>query len=181
MTWTVDPDGTNGDVEASDDSQPLLQFQAGAILMASVTDGDGNAALSSPPPFPVAVGDMDNVRLADLTWKWYRSSSASGPWTVVPEAERPTYNVQDTADDNDEGMYLRVVATYTDRRGARNTAEFVSQNPVQISREDNTAPVFDGSATRIIDENSRENIGAPVTASDADNDILTYWFDYWGF
>ena len=61
--------------------------------------------------------------------------------------------------------------------GARNTAEFVSQNPVQISREDNTAPNFDGDATRGMSENSRENIGAPVTAMDADNDILTYSFD----
>ena len=112
-----------------------------------------------------------------LTWKWYRASSSSGPWAEVPGEISATYDVEDTAGDNDEGMYLRVVATYTDRRGARNTAEFVSQNPVQISREDNTPPVFGGSATRTIDENSRENIGAPVTASDADNDILTYSFN----
>ena len=157
--------------------QPLLQFQAGAILTASVTDNDGDAGEPSPPTtFPVDMA-IDSESDAGLTWKWYRSSSMSGPWTVVPGAILATYNVKDTANNNDEGMYLRVVATYTDRRGARNTAEFVSQNPVQISREDNTRPVFGGSATRIIDENSRENVGAPVTASDADNDILTYSFN----
>ena len=170
VTWMVDPDGA-GDVVATAIPQPLLQFQAGAMLTASVTDDDGNAGEALPD---IAV-EIDPA--ASLTWKWYRASSSSGPWAEVPEAILATYNVEDTSGDNDEGMYLRVVATYTDRRGARNTAEFVSQNPVQISREDNTDPVFGGSATRTIDENSRENIGAPVTASDADNDILTYSFD----
>ena len=56
------------------------------------------------------------------------------------------YDVQDTAGDNDQGMYLRVVATYTDRRGTRNNAEFISQNPVQNTRNDNADPVFGGAA-----------------------------------
>ena len=84
------------------------------------------------------------------------------------------YEVEDTANDNDEGMYLRVVATYTDRRGGRNTAEFISQNPVQNAREDNTPPVFAGAQNRNIDENSTASVGAAVTATDADGDILTY-------
>ena len=177
VTWMVDPDGAAGEIEADAIPQPLLQFQAGAMLTASVTDDDGDADESSPPTtFPVENMVID-AGDAGLTWKWYRSSSASGPWTVVPGETQADYEVEDTADDNDEDMYLRVVATYTDRRGARNTAEFVSRNPVQISREDNTAPVFGGSATRIIVENSRKNIGAPVTANDADNDILTYSLD----
>ena len=167
VKWVVVPDGVGDDF--SDVPQPLLQFQAGAILTASVTDDDGDAGELALDP--------DVMIDASLTWKWYRSSSMSGPWSEVPGETLATYDVEDTADDDDEGMYLRVVATYTDRRGTRNTPEFVSQNPVQISREDNTPPVFGGSATRILNEGSSGNIGAPVTASDADNDILTYSFD----
>ena len=166
VIWEVAPEG----VEPAGVPQPLLQFQAGTTLTARVTDDDG-AADATPPIATRAIAE------ASITWKWYRSSSMSGPWSEVPGETLFTYNVEDTADDNDEGMYLRAVATYVDRRGARNTAEFVSQNPVQTSREDNTPPVFDGSATRSMNENSLENIGAPVTATDADGDILTYSFD----
>ena len=44
VTWTVDPDPDgDGGVEAGNVPQPLLQFQAGATLTASVTDDDGDA------------------------------------------------------------------------------------------------------------------------------------------
>ena len=39
-------------------------------------------------------------------------------------------------------MYLRAVATYTDRRGGSKLAEFVSDYPVQEAREINTDPEF---------------------------------------
>ena len=44
LTWMVDPDGADS-VEANEIPQPLLQFQAGAILTASVTDDDGAAGV----------------------------------------------------------------------------------------------------------------------------------------
>ena len=116
---------------------------------------------------------------AGLTWKWYRASSSFGAVDRGPRGNSPNdlYNVEDTAGDTDEGMYLRAVATYTDRRGSRNTAEFISQNPVQNAREDNTSPVFAGDQSRNLDENSTASVGAAVTATDVDGDILTYSID----
>ena len=72
-------------------------------------------------------------------------------------------------------MYIRVVATYSDRRGPNKTASYVSVNPVQAARDDNTAPEFAlTTETRGITENATGNVGSPLTATDDDGDILTY-------
>ena len=81
------------------------------------------------------------------------------------------------ADSNDVGRYLRVQATYDVDGGVRETASFVSINPVQATREAaNTPPEFPaGSVARRITEDTTGNVGAPVRATDADRgDILTY-------
>ena len=78
--------------------------------------------------------------------------------------------------EDDEGNRLRVTATYTDRRGSQ-TATFTFPNPVQESRDDNGPPVFPSTeAGRDVPENTAMgmNIGARVTATDSDNDTLTY-------
>ena len=88
-----------------------------------------------------------------------------------------TYTVSDEAGDDDRGMYLRAMATYTDRRGNGKTAEFVSIHPVRPAKvEDNTAPEFATTAiTRDIQEGGADrNVGAPVTATDADGDVRNY-------
>ena len=69
-----------------------------------VTDGDG--------PAPVL-----NVR-----WQWYRSSSMTAMGTAIDGATEATYTATDEATDNDVGMYLRAVATYSDARGPNKTA-----------------------------------------------------------
>ena len=154
VTWTVDHDG---DMPHTETAPGLTQFQAGASLMAMVTDDDG--------PDPVL-----NVR-----WQWYRSSSKAGMGTAIDGATSDTYTATDDAADNDVGMYLRAVATYSDARGPNKTANFVSENPVQAAREDNTAPEFpSATATRQMMENSKDAIGAPFTATDADGDVRHY-------
>ena len=158
--WTVDADG-DGDIQTP---SKLLQFKPGAILaVGDPTDGDGG---------------VTNIR-----WQWYRSSSPTAPGDPIDDATSATYAVQDTSADNDVGMYLRVVATYDDRRGFNKTAEYVSENPVQAARNNlNTAPMFPlYNVTRGIEEESKGDIGSPVTGTDADvsdqsavADILTY-------
>ena len=94
------------------------------------------------------------------------------------------YIVKDSpTDNNDVGMYLRVVATYGDRKGSTDaagavkTAEYVSENPVQKKRtQANTLPMFTSTpVARRITENTKGDFGAQVKATDADDDILTYW------
>ena len=122
MAWTVDPDGS-GDEAAG---QELLEFQAGAILRATVTDPDGPATIE-----------------ADTTaWRWYRSQSNTGPWTIisdeqgVPVSTTNTYTVSDTANNDNVGMYLRATANYEDRLGTEETAAFVSAHRVSTTVAD---------------------------------------------
>ena len=157
--WTVDADG--------DDTQQtpnqLLQFQPFAILtVGALTDSDGGAGTG---------GALTNVR-----YQWYRSpnDSATGG-TAIDGADQPMYIVSDTSTSNDVGMYLRVEATYSDRRGPNKTASYVALNPVQAARDDNTVPEFAlEEETRGIQENFTGNVGSPLTATDDDGDILTY-------
>ena len=154
-----------------DPGQDLLQFQAGAVLTATLTDGDGAAAPA--------------IDFAAATWKYYRSANNSGPWAEIfrlTEADPPAtdttavYTASDSSTDNDVGMYLRAVASYTDRRGANKSAEYVSPYTVQQFREDNTLPVFaPAMVTREVSEGpAGQTVGAPVTATDDDGDVLNY-------
>ena len=152
VSWTVDHDGGGAD------EPKLMQFQAGAILTASVTDADG------PDP------------LTNIRWQWYRSSSEASMGTMIDGATSATYTASDTSTSNDVGMYLRAMATYSDRRGPNKTASLVSDYPVQAARKDNSEPEFpSAAATREITEGaSGRTVGAPVTATDADSDVLNY-------
>ena len=83
-------------------------------------------------------------------------------------------------------MYLRATVTYSDRFGSDKTASAVSAYRVEATTLFNDAPSFadqdDEEATPYIDvarsisENTPAgmNIGQPVAATDADNDILFY-------
>ena len=152
-----------------------LQPEIGIDIMASVSDPDGEVTAT--------------------TWKWFRSSSKSGPWeqirdsssTATPKAfvTTATYNPQDEADEDDRNMYLRAEASYTDSRSAGKLAGDdsrqrggISDHPVQSEHEDNSAPEFGQTAVdRSVLENTKAgtNIGAPVAARDPDSgDILQY-------
>lgn len=166
--WTVDPDGTEG---AEVVGQMLRQFQAGAVLTATLNDPDR------------ATGTSDDESITTATWKWYRASSDSGPWSEIflvdgdgnPDTDA-VYTASDTSTDNDVGMYLRAVASYTDRRGANKSAEYVSLFTVQQFRQDNTLPEFAPAVvTREVSEGPAGMVvGAPVIATDNDGDELNY-------
>ena len=163
VAWTIDPDGA-GTAGTEGDNQTLLEFQAGAILSAEVTDPDN---LATDP---------------NTTWKWYRSQNNTGPWTQITNEDGVpvttfTYTASDSADNNDVGMYLRAVADYADNRGGNKTAELVSPYTVQATRvENNSVPEFAPTAVeRDVQEGlASANVGAPVTATDADNHVLNY-------
>ena len=72
----------------------------------------------------------------------------------------------------DDGYYLMVEASYTDALGSQ-TASITTTMAVTS----NQPPAFaDDTATRTVAENTAAgmNIGDPVTATDPDNDTLTY-------
>ena len=147
VTWTVGPGGTQ-----LSPARSLLQFRSGALLTATVTDGDG-------------------VVTADTTWKWFRGSSQ------IPGA--PTTGGTYTVADDDVDSHIRAEASYreiADRPIKR--VSFTSENPVLATRTaTNNVPAFVSDAVnRGIAENAAvgDSVGGPITASDADGDRLTY-------
>ena len=125
------------------------QPRVGAALTATLTDPDGS--------------------ISNIIWQWASSPDGSSNWATISGAASATY----TPVEGDVGNYLRAVASYTDGHGPGKTATAVSANQVQAA-----PPVFpvDGNYVRSIRENTRAgtNLGAPVTATDANNDRLTY-------
>ena len=145
-------------------------------------DEDGSASLSQYQPqvgrpLLASASDPDNP-VSGTKWQWSRGESADGPWTDIDKAtsaSRPPVAA-------DDGMYLRATATYADKFGSGKTASVVSDNAVEDRTVANAAPSFedqendDGNVVRMVDENTAVGaaIGAPLTATDADGDVLIY-------
>ena len=153
----------------------------------SVTDVDeaGTASIDRPQPqvdrpLSASVSDED-ARVADQRWQWARSEGGR-TWTDIEGATSPLRSPVPA----DVGMYLRATVTYSDKFGAGKTASAVSANRVEATTLFNAAPSFadqdDDESTSYIDvamsvsENTDVGmpIGEPVSATDADEDILFY-------
>ena len=128
-----------------------LQSVVGIKLTATLADPDGRVSVSS--------------------WSWERSPDRAA-WTPVSGAM--AYYTPVAAD---VGAYLRATVTYEDGADAGQSAEAVSAHPVREPRGRHTPVFTDGaSTTRRTTKTAPPgvNIGAPVTASDGDNDRLAY-------
>ena len=152
VTWGVDHDANN-----AADTPTLMQFQVGAILTASVTDGD---IKGTDKTVAAARGDVE----ADPTWRWYRSSSKTSTGTMIDGAGSGTYTVT-TAD---VGMYLRAVAYYVVTGNVdQETASLTSGYPVLGVRSgDNRLKFAPAAVSREVREGKKGmKVSAPVTAT----------------
>ena len=127
--------------------------QVGTEVTATLTDPDGS--------------------LSGVTWQWARSADKSA-WTDIQGATDAAYTP--VAADLDK--FLRATASYTDGHGSSKAAEAVTESATRPSGT-NSPPEFSGDETvaRSVAENTPagENVGDPVTATDADaGDTLTY-------
>ena len=137
----------------------------------------GIVDLSSVPP---QVGTELETHLTDpdgdvksITWTWERSTSRTGPWSAIGGATADSYTPVAADVDN----YLRATASYTDGHGPDKRAQEVSTNAVQAAPVTNSAPEFAANTdARSVMENSETglNVGNPVTATDPEDDKLTY-------
>ena len=153
----------------------------------TVTDVDdaGTASIDRPQPqvdrpLSARLRDEDDG-VTDQRWRWERSEDG-GRWTHIEGASSP----QRSATEGDVGMFLRATVTYSDKFGSSKTASAVSANRVEAGDPANAAPSFsdqdDDETTRYIDvvrfvaESTTKGmpIGQPVSATDADEDILLY-------
>ena len=125
-------------------------------------------------PLTASVTDLDVADQSTVMWEWASSDAMDGAFTEIAGATGSSY----TPGDDDEGMYLRATASYTDGEGSGKSAMMATANAVTSVPEFQDAG---GNAitedTRSVDENmgSGENVGTPVAATDANTgDTLAY-------
>ena len=141
-----------------------------------VTDAEepGTVKLSSTSgkvgtPITAELSEGDIVT-PPIEWQWHRVDSATGTSNPITGARAASY----TPVAADVGKLLKAMATYTDSHGSGKTAEKSITTPIA---DVNAAPAFAAEMdTREIAENTAAgvDIGAPVTATDANEDTLTY-------
>ena len=128
-------------------------LEGGEVLTASVTDIDGT--------------------ITNLTWRWQRGDKYA---PAISRTSAGATSAMYTTVAADVGQKLKAIANYTDPQGSGKSADAVTSGPIGAS---NSEPTFnDGmTAMRTLPENSGlgENVvGGTITATDGDNDTLTY-------
>ena len=140
----------------------------------TVADTDEDGAVSLWPRQPQA-GSRLTAELDDpdgetgVAWLWERLDPLTG-WTQITGATSGAY----TPVAGDEGLLLRVAASYSDRHGPGKEAVAVADLAVRAAPVDNAAPQFPAGDDGM--RGAPENAGArwPVAAQDPDGDPLTY-------
>ncbi len=140
-------------------------------------DEPGTVTLSSQQPLvaiplTATLDELDAV-LRRETWLWERSPNGASDWTTINGETSDTY----TPVAGDVGDYLRATAAYTDEAGPGKSAQAISANWVEVAPGRNKPVLREHpTATRSVARNTPagRDIGAPFSATDADNDALTY-------
>ena len=168
---------------------PLPAMRTDIALTVTVENADDTGELTLQWLQPEVTTEID-VTLTDPdgdtsnpTWTWYTSKAADPVvgnlfhWTVVDGQTGTSY----TPAPADEDKYLWVHVAYTDPQSDDDTktADAKSENPVraEVSDNANASPDFKTNTDdRTVPESTAvgANVGDPVTATDTDNDTLTY-------
>ena len=143
-------------------------------LTVTVTNADdpGTVAISGnvhvDATLWASVTDLDGM-VSSVTWQWARGDTADGSFTPISTATNATYTL--VADDLNK--FLRATASFTDPQGSNKTAVATT---AKVAANPHTVPAFSAqTATRSVAENTTSgNVGAAITATDADRDTLTY-------
>ena len=165
-----------------DDADDALSGSLSVTVTVTDAEEEGVVAITPsrgwvdvPTQFTASLSDDDGA-ISGTTWQWARSPNGRSSWTDVASTTPGSYTV--TADDANQ--YLRVTASYEDRRGSNNEAEAVLATPVGETRPvANAAPTFSetGPLSRRVASGTAagRRVGSPVSATDADpGDVLTY-------
>ena len=185
-----DPQSAVADVPLSERNVYRVTVEASGgthDVTVTVTDVDeaGTASMDRPQPqidrpLGANLSDEDEVVTAER-WQWARSEDGA-VWTDIEGATSPRRSPVPA----DVGMYLRATVTYSDKFGSGKTASAVSAHRVEARTLFNAAPSFAGQdddedtlyieVARSVAENTAVgmDIGKPVSATDADDDILFY-------
>ena len=116
------PDGTQQVGSTVDDSVDVTinvtdLEEEGVVTLPTTTPVTGT-------PFTATLSDPDGGETS-ITWQWSKSATESGSFTNISGATNPSY----TPVDADLNAYLKVTASYTDRRGSGKSADATAAPP----------------------------------------------------
>ena len=156
---------TVGDVEeAGTVTVDNLSPAVSQTLTFRLTDPDGGIDLT-----------VDQNLGSPINWR-LESLASGGSWTqVFGLSFEVSTTFRYTVDEDVTGKALRAVVTYTDRRGSGKMA--VSEETAAVTRDPiaNAPPRFRGGSIWNVEEGPADRaIGPRITATDRDNDTLTY-------
>ena len=175
-TVTVTAEDPSGEADTITVTITVTNVEEAGTVTLSTTQPIVDPALTVDTTLTATLDDPDYVS-GSVTWLWASSPNGSSSWTPISGATSDTY----TPVTADVGNYLRATASYDDGQGSGKSARAVSVNPVRTRTFGNAIPQFSPSETgaRSVDENTVAgvNLGAPFTATDGDNDTLTYSLD----
>ena len=139
----------------------------GDTITFTLTDPDGGIVFAPTDASPPGFNWVAQTRISNGAW--------------VDEYE--VNNLEDFTfyypDEDDTGRELRVVIDgYSDRRGGGKTVQSEETAPVTADPIVNAPPRFrSGAAQDIPETDAGEDVGEPITASDRENDSLTFGID----
>ena len=138
---------TDGEDISGDPETGTPSVDDSTVLTVEVTDVDEPAEVTVVGT--AAVGVRLRGQLTDpdgsvsvQSWQWQRSSASSGPFTDINGETGRDYVVVLA----DEGHWLRVTATYTDRFGSNKTGHGTTDTAVREANRTNEEPVFDAAS-----------------------------------
>ena len=171
LSYTVTVSVTDGE-DAFGNFETAATTDDMVTVTINVTNVDeaGTVALSPATP---AVSRPVTATLSDPdggvtspTWTWAWSTTRTGSFTTITGANSADY----TPVQGDLGRYLKASVSYTDAHGSGRTAEMTS-NAVAA----NPPPEFaNSSPTFTVNENATSGAVGTVTATDPDNEAITY-------
>ena len=180
---------TGGTIEERNAYNITIEATGGThSVTVNVTNVDeaGSVSINKPQPqvgrgLEATLEDEDGG-VSDETWQWARSEDGE-TWTDI---EGATAQSRSPSGD-DAGNFLRATVTYADSFGNGKMVSAVTTNRVEARTVANAAPSFadqDEDTTspdtievsRKVAENAGKGsgVGKPVSATDADSDVLLY-------
>ena len=159
LTATVDVTVTVEDIEEAGTIEvDNLNPAVGDLITFVLTDPDGGIDLSPGGGF---------------SWD-IQGRSPGGAWETIASPPRST-TTSYRADEDDTGFEIRAVAAYGDSEGPGKTAESMETAAVAAVPIINAPPHFEtGGTQRIPEVGAGVDVGERLTASDRDNDPLTW-------
>ncbi len=118
-------------------------------------------------PYTATVSDQDGVT-GRIRWRWHRAMNASDEFERIDGATRSSY----TPVEDDEGYILRATVSYEDDFEVKASASEIS---AAVGR--NAEPQFESASIILtVPEEAPvgTDVGDPVSATDSDDDDLTY-------